>query len=65
MLLLNAGESEGGAFGKEPQNVVGHLHLLAIQFSEEGKVRPRGIQFEVFSGLLYDDLWYSLATPTR
>ena len=65
MLLLNAGESEGGAFGKEPQNVVGHLHLLAIQFSEEGKVRLPSIQFKVFDSLLDDYLWYSLATTTR
>ena len=65
MLFLNAGESEGSAFPKEPQNVVGHLHLLAIQFSDESKVRLPGIQFEVFGGLLYYDLWYSLAPPTR
>ena len=50
--FLNAGERKGSALCKEQQNVVGHLHLLAVQFSKKDEIGLRREQSEMLGSLL-------------
>ena len=51
-LILNAGEREGRALWKERQNVVGHLHLLAVQFSKKDEIGLWREQSKMLGSLL-------------
>ena len=51
-LILNAGEREGRALRKERQDVVGDLHLLAVQLSKKDKIGLRREQSKMLGSLL-------------
>ena len=51
-LILNAGEREGRALRKERQDVVGDLHLLAVQFSKKDEIGLRREQSKMLGSLL-------------
>ena len=50
-LILNAGEREGRALRKERQDVVGDLHLLAVQWSKKYEIGCAG-KLKMFGSLL-------------